>query len=895
MRGLQILLGLCAGLALSEVAFCVRDGGAFPRLNVYQSDSEFGVKLVPGASERLRVGSNPITDVHINSAGFRGPELPPADAAAVLVTGDSQTFGLGVEESETFSARLSALIQKPVINAGIPTYGPPEFEKLIDKLLGERKIDTVIYTVNLVNDAFEATRPNAERHAVWDGWAVRKETAPASVTEFPGRSWLFRRSHAMFALRRLLYEQGPKIEDVDFRSEGTWEDLIQVAKRTADAQQQANADTQRLADMYEVHSMYAAMEALSAELRVKKLAFNALKLNNTQRGAVYLTAHGIPGDIVSAQDLGEFSMPLAASALYIRQAADLRKDIEKELRDKAAAQVDADLKDIETAIADRDAQEKKLAQVLAAPIAFAKATSPLWLAIEKVKIKVEAKGARFVLLILPMDVQVSKDEWSKYPGAKTVDMEPTKALIQNLVDSAKDSGVSVMDATGALSAAEPGAFLAGDIHMTPKGHDAVAKALSETLLAQPSRVSRSLLGLPLGRSRVPRPWMWDRVGEVTVWGSSAAGCKTQRIREWLRVTCTEWSNAGKTSTPLGIVTEQGDKGEVMAMLWGKEMTMLAPIVRGDEFSALFFWSDGVRRLTVHWPDAWAEPDMELKAVSVEASPKPAPEGAQALCDCYKQLEKKDSCSGLLAQPDADCLRTYAGDCTGLLRCGEGHPVYHPSCGASQVNAGAALRCFEAEKAPKPADESPAEAVVWVAPGTPEAALLDRAKTLMAAALKVAETCDIIDPTFSVWNDASFKPQVYDACKFSDEVLKPYVEGAKAFGDGEKGARNGAVLRFAEQAALFAGWLELAGRTQVTRGTLQAYQALAKAYNELNPQAPVDVDLQRVVDVYWGKEYDPSKRNKWATGDYSPIYDGRKKRGLPLQWVRCINGPCLSAE
>ena len=44
-------------------------------------------------------------------------------------------------------------------------------------------------------------------------------------------------------------------------------------------------------------------------------------------------------------------------------------------------------------------------------------------------------------------------------------------------------------------------------------------------------------GLPEGRSFVPTDAEWRAAGEVLVKGSSAAGCKTQIAREWLRVQC----------------------------------------------------------------------------------------------------------------------------------------------------------------------------------------------------------------------------------------------------------------------------------------------------------------------------------------------------------------------
>src|SRR5262249_35026878 len=158
-----------------------------------------------GTSQRLAAGKNPVTSVRINRDGFRGPELPPPTAGEVAIIGDSQVFGLGVEENETASAELAKILGAPVVNAGVPTYGPPEYNAVADEILARRKPATVVYVVNLANDLFEAARPNVDRHVVWDGWAVRKETAPVAVTTFPGREILFRRSHLVHALRSFLY------------------------------------------------------------------------------------------------------------------------------------------------------------------------------------------------------------------------------------------------------------------------------------------------------------------------------------------------------------------------------------------------------------------------------------------------------------------------------------------------------------------------------------------------------------------------------------------------------------------------------------------------------------------------------------------------------------------
>src|SRR5262245_13507825 len=198
-------------------------GGAFPHLNVYLRDAELGVRLRPGATTRIAFGGNPATDVRINRDGYRGPELPApaADSSEILVVGDSQVFGLGVQEHETASARLAELTGQPVVNAGVPTYGPPEYLAVVREMLERRRPQTVVYVVNLVNDLFEAARPNVQRHVVWDGWAVRSETAPREVTEFPGREVIFRRSHAVLALRSWWNRGGGALSDRGFASEGT--------------------------------------------------------------------------------------------------------------------------------------------------------------------------------------------------------------------------------------------------------------------------------------------------------------------------------------------------------------------------------------------------------------------------------------------------------------------------------------------------------------------------------------------------------------------------------------------------------------------------------------------------------------------------------------------------
>ena len=158
-------LGLLVGLAIAEGAFRIRDGGAFPHVNVYVVDAELGTRLRPFATEKVQFASpkNPITSVRINSEGYRGDEWPPKSDDEIVVVGDSQVFGLGVEEDETFEKEIErALTKKRVVvrNLGVPTYGPAEYNKVLAESLAKRPARTVVWVANMANDLFEAKRPN---------------------------------------------------------------------------------------------------------------------------------------------------------------------------------------------------------------------------------------------------------------------------------------------------------------------------------------------------------------------------------------------------------------------------------------------------------------------------------------------------------------------------------------------------------------------------------------------------------------------------------------------------------------------------------------------------------------------------------------------------------------
>jgi hypothetical protein len=521
-RLFQAALGVSVGLALPEGAFCLRDKGAFPHLNVYEADPNLGARLRPGATERISFNDNPVTHVRINAQGFRGDAFPAPAPREVIVVGDSQVFGLGVEEGERFSEVLGAeLGGRTVLNAGVPTYGPPEYEAVIDRLTRERTAAdpdaprTVLYVVNLANDLFEAARPNVARHAVWDGWAVRIETAPPKVRAFPGRELLYRDSHAFYALRGYLLGDLPQVA---LPSEGTWADLVTSAKvadadakdakkKEGDARQarrdmadqlaQERADAQRALEdnapagmsPYEMEAEYKRTHGEPGDTIVSRV------LTDAEAHAWPLQRHG-PRDIVRHEWLqGEEGRWPAVVAYELIKGAEVRRQVEAAYRvyvgyaAKPGSYNEAGAKIMVDALAKRADVDAKLAALAAAAPPVFEPPSPMRAPLERVKKICDERHARLVVVVLPLDVQVSSDEWKKY-GTAPIDMSPTQILNDDILRVAASLGIPAWSVLDMLRTAEPGAFLRGDLHMSPKGHRAVGVEIAKRLRALEADAAR---------------------------------------------------------------------------------------------------------------------------------------------------------------------------------------------------------------------------------------------------------------------------------------------------------------------------------------------------------------------------------------------------------------------
>jgi hypothetical protein len=700
-------LGLLVGLGAAEAIFRSRDHGAFPHLNLYAPDPELGVRLRPGESMKLAFAGNPLTGVRINAAGLRGADPGPPGGDEVLVLGDSQVFGLGVEENETASARLEAMLGGArVINAGVPTYGPPEYEKLLARQLQERKPKRVVYVVNMANDLFEAERPNRERHTVWDGWAVRKETAPTTLASFPGREFLFRKSHAVFALRRWWYLRDSPVETFSTPSEGTFRDIGVAAARAAEEHLRAEHDARILLRLQEAKAAVADAEVNAARASfMALLSAQSLKVEETthaQSSDYYFdpiaASFAKPGDIVGSQDFGEWGRPINATAALILRGAEVRRKIEGILRERAQGSAEQAAK-INPVLEEVAGSQKRIDALRAEPLPRIRSWSPLAPSIRRAKALCDAAGARLLVAVLPLDVQVSPDEWAKY-GQAPMDLAPSRILFDDLIDTAADVGAETIDLTPALRAAEPGAFLKGDLHMTPKGHEAMARALAAVLSAPPtSRPAVPQAGRPLGRTPPTSLALVQTRSEVLVPGSTAAGCETYIVDEWLTLRCHH--EGIDKSPPLGVKVRSAPLNEAVIYLDKNHrrpqdpsaVVVQVPVMRGVVTKVDFRWAKRSRRLDTVWDGSKVTtsfhslPDDQASDIPDMVAPRP--EACKVLADAGE----KRPCDELLFFDNPDCFTTYKEDRPSLAACLVGNRSTPPSCPRGMAPVGVFQRCL----------------------------------------------------------------------------------------------------------------------------------------------------------------------------------------------------------
>ena len=121
-RALVVVVAGILGLLAAEISVRVLRIGPIPapsevgEVARFCDDPDIRVELIPGATMRTqfknRQGEVEREALHVvNSQGFRGAtvEKPkPADTFRIVCLGDSQTFGNGVSEGESWPAAFDA-------------------------------------------------------------------------------------------------------------------------------------------------------------------------------------------------------------------------------------------------------------------------------------------------------------------------------------------------------------------------------------------------------------------------------------------------------------------------------------------------------------------------------------------------------------------------------------------------------------------------------------------------------------------------------------------------------------------------------------------------------------------------------------------------------------------
>lgn len=151
-EGALRILGVAPPPARPPLEFINADfGSGFP----IERDDQFFWKITPG-------GEIPVTREKMNSRGMRGGE--PAGGACdltVMCLGDSNTFGIGVHEDETFARRIERWLSSTgkrvnVYNCGTPGYSIYQMWKVLEARGPELKPDIITIYAGAWNDYMPA-------------------------------------------------------------------------------------------------------------------------------------------------------------------------------------------------------------------------------------------------------------------------------------------------------------------------------------------------------------------------------------------------------------------------------------------------------------------------------------------------------------------------------------------------------------------------------------------------------------------------------------------------------------------------------------------------------------------------------------------------------------------
>jgi hypothetical protein len=150
-------------------------------------DDELGHRLTPNSDHVIDgVAGDFSTHVRINASGFRSPEydrLPAPGVYRVALFGDSEVFGIGVDDGNTLHERTEDLLNHggptryQVLNFAMPAIGTIVQSRILEGVAIEWRPDAAVFLVTVPNDLHDDVR-FAESAGIRDAPAAPSEPRP---------------------------------------------------------------------------------------------------------------------------------------------------------------------------------------------------------------------------------------------------------------------------------------------------------------------------------------------------------------------------------------------------------------------------------------------------------------------------------------------------------------------------------------------------------------------------------------------------------------------------------------------------------------------------------------------------------------------------------------------
>ena len=190
-RLLTAAFGFVLALFVAELALRLFWPQVFPHHapGMYTPHPELGHVLTPSFEGQIQRAEFKV-GFQTNEAGLRGPSLRSLTESTVriLCLGDSFGWGMGVDDSQTYPARLEPLLleQYPqldiqVLNASTPQYGTLEELAYLEWKGEELHPDVVIVHFNPLDDFEQNRLPSGSRHEFRDNLLWHRESYSSSI------------------------------------------------------------------------------------------------------------------------------------------------------------------------------------------------------------------------------------------------------------------------------------------------------------------------------------------------------------------------------------------------------------------------------------------------------------------------------------------------------------------------------------------------------------------------------------------------------------------------------------------------------------------------------------------------------------------------------------------